>query len=182
MRLTASEGRVLLGETPLEALEDTAALPDEVAHALQQWAWVAGMLNPLDSADPDAVAVSRRGAQLAVLVAAVRAGPVEYVDPVSGAVCRVVPYPEAEPAAGEPTPWATGLAVTGFVAAVTAALVLILTAVLRAEYRWLWVPANALVGIGLAPTIWLLRAVPFWRWISYGITAGLILAWLGLLI
>jgi hypothetical protein len=24
--------------------------------------------------------------------------------------------------------------------------------------------------------------VPFWRWISYGITAGLILAWLGLLI
>ena len=170
---------MLLGETPLEALEDTAALPDEVARALRQWAWLAAAVDP---ADPDALAVSRRGQQLAALVAAVRAEPVEYVDPVSGAVYPVGPYPEAELTAGEPTPWATGLAVSAFVAAITVALVLILTSVLRAEYRWLWIPANVLVGIGLAPTIWLLRAVPFWRWTSYGLAAGLVLAWLVLLI
>jgi hypothetical protein len=46
----------------------------------------------------------------------------------------------------------------------------------------LWVPANVLVGIGLAPSLYLLRHVPFWRWPALGTAAGLAVAWLILLL
>ena len=46
----------------------------------------------------------------------------------------------------------------------------------------LWVPANLLVGLGLAPSLYLLRAVPFWRWPALGTAAGLLVAWIVLLL
>ena len=46
----------------------------------------------------------------------------------------------------------------------------------------LWVPANLLVGIGLAPSLYLLRSVPFWRWPALGTAAGLAAAWVVLLL
>jgi hypothetical protein len=82
----------------------------------------------------------------------------------------------------EPTPWATGLTVTALVAAMVGALDVILTGALAASFGWLSVPANVLIGLGMAPSIWLMRRVPFWRWIGYGVALGLVLAWLGLLV
>ena len=46
----------------------------------------------------------------------------------------------------------------------------------------LWVPANLLVGLGLAPSLWLLREVQFWRWPALGAAAGLVVAWVVLLL
>ena len=46
----------------------------------------------------------------------------------------------------------------------------------------LWVPANLLVGLGLAPSLYLLRRVRFWRWPALGTAAGLLVAWIVLLL
>jgi len=46
----------------------------------------------------------------------------------------------------------------------------------------LWLPANLLVGAGLAPALWLVRHVRFWRWPALGVAAGLGVAWLVLLL
>lgn len=88
----------------------------------------------------------------------------------------------AAPAATEPTPWATGLTVTAIVACVTLATDVLLTLALRSSYGWLWIPANVLLCGGLSPTVWLLRNVPTWRWVSYGIVLGFACAWLVLAI
>jgi len=182
VRLTASEGRALLDEQSVDAV---GALPAELCQALLRWAWLAAGLvdGTADEVALDgAEAVSRQGEQLAVLVAAVRGEPVDYVDPTTGAVRTIG---RALPTAGsgrEPTPWATGLAVLGFVAVVVAGLDQALTAVLRADYHWVWIPANMMIGCGLAPTVLLLRGRTLWRWIAHGIAIGLIASWLGLLI
>jgi hypothetical protein len=90
-------------------------------------------------------------------------------------------WPAAEPAP-EPTPWATGLTVTAIVTAMVTLTDIALTGTLRAEYRWVWLPANVLVGIGLVPTVWQLRAAPLWRWVVHGVALGLILGWLAMLL
>lgn len=191
VRLTASGGTALLGGAPLDAVEESASLPSEVTNALRQWAWVAGQL--VDAAEvadepgeyevavEDAEAIANRGQQLAALVATARGESVEYVDPISGAAQPIGPenWPDGNP---EPTPWATGLTVTGFVALITLALDMALTSALRTAYGWIWIPANILIGIGLAPTIMLISKLRFWRWISYGITAGLVTAWVWLVL
>lgn len=82
----------------------------------------------------------------------------------------------------EPTPWATGLTASAIIAVVIGGIDRILSVALEASFGWVWIPANVLIGIGLAPSIWLLRWMPFWRWIAYGVAAGLITAWLTLII
>jgi hypothetical protein len=47
---------------------------------------------------------------------------------------------------------------------------------------WPVVLANLLVAGGLAPSIWLARATPIWRWIAYGTAAGIALTWIALLL
>jgi hypothetical protein len=42
--------------------------------------------------------------------------------------------------------------------------------------------ANLLVAAGLAPSIWLGRATPIWRWVAYGTAVGIVLAWIALLL
>ncbi|HEY1967430.1 MAG TPA: DUF2537 domain-containing protein [Pseudonocardia sp.] len=97
--------------------------------------------------------------------------------------------PEREPAswepagpAPEPTPWATGLTVTAMVTVMVALTDVALTGTLRAEYHWVWLPANVLVGIGLVPTVWQLRAAALWRWVVHGVALGLLLGWLAMLL
>jgi hypothetical protein len=82
------------------------------------------------------------------------------------------------PASPEPTPWATGLTVTAIVAALSVATDLVLTFTLKSTYGWLWIPANVLLCGGLAPSVWLMRNVPTWRWVSYGMAIGFACAWL----
>ncbi|MBO0848549.1 MAG: DUF2537 domain-containing protein [Pseudonocardia sp.] len=82
----------------------------------------------------------------------------------------------------EPTPWATGLTAAAIIAVVIGVIDAILSTALEVSFGWVWIPANLVIGIGLAPSIWLLRRMPFWRWIAYGVAAGLITAWLTLII
>lgn len=82
----------------------------------------------------------------------------------------------------EPTPWATGLTAAAIIAVITGVIDAILSIALETSFGWVWIPANVLIGVGLAPSIWLLRRMPFWRWIAYGVTAGLITAWLVLVV
>jgi hypothetical protein len=76
----------------------------------------------------------------------------------------------------------TGVTVTVIIGAVTVALDLVLTAALASSFGWLAAPANVLIGAGLAPSVWLSRRVPLWRWVGAGVAAGLVLAWLVLLL
>ena len=45
-----------------------------------------------------------------------------------------------------------------------------------------YIPANLLVGAGLAPSLWLLRRTPLWRWPALGATVGLGVSWVVLLL
>jgi hypothetical protein len=83
---------------------------------------------------------------------------------------------------GEPTPWATGLIVSAMAATVVGVALLSLSQDLASNGAWLVVLANLLVAAGLAPSIWLGRATPIWRWVAYGTAAGIVLAWIALLL
>ena len=172
-------------------------LPDELDAALREWAAVTESV--LGAGRPaETELIRRRGRQLAARVARQRGVPVEYVDPVTGTVEPVPapdrsgwkpsPVPRCVPAA-EPTPWVTGLTVSGVVAIVVAVADLALyqgladsTFVVDRGLGWLPLVANLLVGAGLAPSLWLLRDKLFWRWLAAGVAAGLAIAWVGMLI
>ena len=62
------------------------------------------------------------------------------------------------------TPWGTGLTVSGFVAAVTAAAIIVLSLGLLRVHPLLAVGLNAVAVGGLAPTVWAWRVRPVWRW------------------
>ncbi len=83
---------------------------------------------------------------------------------------------------GEPTPWATGLIVSAMAATVVGVALLSLSQDLASNGVWLVVLANVLVAVGLAPSIWLGRATPIWRWVAYGTAAGIVLTWVALLL
>jgi hypothetical protein len=198
----AAEGRVLLGGR----VPEPAELPPDLAQALQEWAEVAATVGEL-GAPADRELVRQRGRQLAVRLASHRGVSVEYVDPVSGAIEPVPfvrhpqPYPRTErssrprpsPAAAteprgayveppaEPTPWATGLTITATFAIVVAIADITLSRAFADAFGLLWLPANVLVGAGIAPALWLARKTPFWRWLAYGVAAGMVVAWIGLL-
>jgi uncharacterized protein DUF2537 len=175
------------------------ALGVDLSDALHEWARVAAAVRRArDAGEPAEVAtvVSRRGRQLAARVAAVMGTPVRYVDPVTDET-RVVPPPAAkasEPtlanrlfgvdarADDEPTPWATGLIVAGFVAAVMITAMLALVGALAEEVSgWLVVVAALVVTAGLAPSLYLARRLPIIRWVALGAAGGIVLSWFGVL-
>lgn len=82
---------------------------------------------------------------------------------------------------GEPTPWATGLTAAGFVAAVTAAAVVVLSLGLIRVHPLLAVALNMVAAGGLAPTLWGWRHTPVLRWFVLGVGLGVAGAWLALL-
>ena len=86
-----------------------------------------------------------------------------------------------EPVPAEPTPWAAGITVSACTAIVIMMIVVGLSVGLGATNRWLSLVANVVIVVGLAPSVWLTRRVPVWRWVSYGIVAGIIIGWIGLL-
>lgn len=180
--LRAAGGRAELGDRRPE----DPPLPDELQVALREWAAFAAAAGRSGVPDEREL-VRRRGRQLASRVAGVRGRPVEYVDPVSGAVESVGGTPRTgrrrslavEPAG--PTPWATGLPIAGFFAVVVAIGDVQLSSAFAEAFGLWWVPANLLVGLGLAPSLYLLRTVPFWRWPVLGTAVGLVVAWVVLL-
>ncbi len=114
--------------------------------------------------------------------------PVDYCDPVTGhrvalrAVTRTphlppVPLTSAAAAAassrpGEPTPWATGLALAALVAGLVLLANLALAAPLIAGLGVFGLIVDLAVVAGLVPALWLNRHVPTWRWAVYGTFAG----------
>jgi hypothetical protein len=161
-------------------------LPEDLQRALREWAaFVAGAGGSGGAEERDLM--RRRGRLLASRVADVLGRPVEYTDPVSGTVESVrvgatgpVPRLSAQPVG--PTPWATGLTVAAFVALLVALADIVLSRAFAAAFGLLWIPANLLVGLGLAPSLYLLRATSFWRWLALGAAVGLGAAWVVLLL
>jgi hypothetical protein len=78
-------------------------------------------------------------------------------------------------------PWATGLTVAGFVAAVTAAAIVVLSLGLVRVHPLLAVGLNIVAAGGLAPTLWGWRRTPVLRWFVLGAGVGVTGAWLTLL-
>lgn len=203
MELRVRDGRaVLAGEDESGEREvDPHSLPlgADLAEALHEWAKVADAVGRAET-PADGVAgalLARRGRQLAGRIAAVMNSPVAYTDPVSGELVSVdVPETETDPETGtetgteaeppveeepEPTPWGTGLTVTFIVAAIVTVTIVTLSLGLGETSRWLALVANVLVVGGLAPSVWLGRNVPVWRWVAYGVVVGVVVAWLALI-
>jgi Protein of unknown function (DUF2537) len=83
---------------------------------------------------------------------------------------------------GEPTPWATGLTVSAMTAVIVGIALFSLSQGLATVGVWPVVLANLLVAAGLAPSMWLARATPIWRWVAHGTAAGILLTWITLLL
>ncbi|BBX72141.1 DUF2537 domain-containing protein [Mycobacterium shinjukuense] len=82
---------------------------------------------------------------------------------------------------GQSTPWATGLAVAGFVAAVIGVGVVVLSLGLIRVHPLLALGLNIVAAGGLAPTLWGWRRTPVLRWFVLGAGLGVAGAWLALL-
>jgi hypothetical protein len=88
--------------------------------------------------------------------------------------------PLAEPPG--PTPWGSGLLIAAFAAVFLTLADVALCRAFAEAFGWLWIPANLLVGVGLAPSLWLLRRTPLWRWPALGAAVGLTASWVVLLL
>jgi hypothetical protein len=76
------------------------------------------------------------------------------------------------------TPWAMGLTVAAFVAAVTGAAVVVLSLGLMRVNSLLALGLNLVAVGGLAPTVWGWRTLPVWRWFVLGAGVGVAVAWM----
>ncbi|RVW07595.1 DUF2537 domain-containing protein [Prescottella agglutinans] len=83
-------------------------------------------------------------------------------------------------AAPAPTPWSTGLLVSGFAAVFTLVAVVAFGSALGNIHPLLAVGFNLVVVGGAAPTVWRWRNAPVWRWVVYGATAGVVSGWAAL--
>jgi hypothetical protein len=81
----------------------------------------------------------------------------------------------------EPTPWGTGLVLTGFSALVVGVAIWVLCAGL-ADRPVIAVLVNVLVAAGLAPAMWLCRGLPVLRWIAAGALLGVIGGWIAAIV
>jgi hypothetical protein len=79
------------------------------------------------------------------------------------------------------TPWATGLTVAAFTAAIIAVAIVVLSMGLSRVHMLLVVGLNLVAVGGLAPTVWGWRKKPVVRWFVLGSGVGVALAWLALL-
>lgn len=173
-------------------------LPAELVDALREWDAFAVTVARAGRSD-EVELLRRRGRQLASRVAGVLGRPVEFIDPVTArsesipadpsrsttrpdATRPVDSRPAEPPEPPGPTPWATGLAVAAFFAVFVAIADTMLSRAVGEVFGLVWLPANLLVGIGLAPSLYLIRDTPFWRWPAWGAAAGLVVAWVVLLL
>lgn len=69
----------------------------------------------------------------------------------------------------------------GFVAAVTAAAVVVLSLGLIRVHPLLAIGLNMVAVGGLAPTVWGWRKLPVWRWFVLGAGVGVAGGWIALL-
>ena len=79
------------------------------------------------------------------------------------------------------TPWATGLTVAAFVAAVSGTAIAVLSLGLTRVHPAVAVALNLIAVGGLAPSVWGWRRTPVLRWLALGAGLGVAGAWLVLL-
>ncbi len=79
-----------------------------------------------------------------------------------------------------PTPWATGLVIAAFTAAVVGTAIVVLSLGLTRVHPILAVALNAVAVGGLAPTVWEHRRTPVLRWFAFGAGFAVAGAWLTL--
>jgi hypothetical protein len=79
------------------------------------------------------------------------------------------------------TPWGTGLTVAAFVAAVTAAAIVVLGMGMTRVHPLVSVALNLVAVGGLAPTLWEWRKRPVRRWFVLGAAVGVAAGWAGML-
>ncbi|MPY96489.1 MAG: DUF2537 domain-containing protein [Actinophytocola sp.] len=213
MELRVRGDRAVLARSGSDAGHELAPeqlpLGPDLAAALHEWARVAaamrkaatGQSAALSDPGQDAVGVvSRRGRQLAGRVATEMHMTVQYRDPVTDMATVVVPSPDDgrrrgprhargydqglfQRSPGEPTPWATGLAVSALMTVVVAVGMLGLVSTLeRATQGWIAFAAAVVVSGGLLPSLWLGRRVPIVRWVCFGAAVGLAVSWIGALV
>jgi hypothetical protein len=163
-----------------------APLPAELQHAVREWSALAVAASRVGAAR-DHDLLRRRGLQLAARVADVLGRPVEFTDPSTGETESVrvgapgrTPRLAVRPAG--PTPWATGLVVAAYFAVLVTVADVALSTSFAEAFGLLWIPANLLVTLGLAPSLYLLRRTPLWRWPAMGTAVGLLAAWVVLLL
>ena len=75
------------------------------------------------------------------------------------------------------TPWGTGLTVSAFVAAVTAAAIVVLSIGMTRVNPVVSIALNLVAVGGLAPTLWGWRRVPVRRWFVLGAAVGVAVGW-----
>ncbi|GAB3461650.1 DUF2537 domain-containing protein [Actinophytocola sediminis] len=190
MQLRANgERAVLVGHDGTARREvDPRRLPlgGELTDALHEWARVADVVSRGDAdTQPAARAViTRRGLQLAGRIAASMGVPVGYLDPLTGEEATVEPpAAAARPPATrspEPTPWLTGLTVAAVSLVLAVVTIVTLAATLADTNVLLALASNIVVTAGLLPSLWLVRTAPTWRWVAYGVTTAIAMAWLAL--
>ena len=91
--------------------------------------------------------------------------------------------PSQQPLGRRPTadtPWGTGLTVSAFVAAITAAAIVVLSLGVARVHPLLAVGLNIIAFGGLAPTFWGWRTIPVLRWFVLGSGVGVLGAWVAL--
>jgi hypothetical protein len=176
------------------------AMSGELAEALHEWARVSAAVLHAEARTGHAGSlVSARGRQLAARLAAEMGTSVTYADPVTEEVALLdqpglLKLVSRTPVAGflarvkidwlaaarsaEPTPWATGLAVTVFTAVIVVLTIVSLSAALHETSALLSVAANLVIAAGVSPSVWLLGRLPVWRWVAYGVLGGILLSWL----
>jgi hypothetical protein len=161
-------------------------LPTDLQRAVREWATLA-VLATRSAGPQERALLRRRGLQLAGRIADVLGRPVEFTDPTTGEIESVRvgapgPAPRLAVRPPGPTPWGTGLTVSAFFAVFAAIADIALSRAFADAFGLLWIPANLLVGLGLAPSLWLLRGTPLWRWPALGATVGLGVSWIVLLL
>jgi hypothetical protein len=79
------------------------------------------------------------------------------------------------------TPWAMGLTVSAFVAAVVGAAIVVLSLGLLKVHPLLAIGLNLVAVGGLTPTVWEWRKRLVWRWFVLGGAVGVACAWVAVL-
>jgi hypothetical protein len=192
MDLLARDGRaVLIGHNGLgkhEADPYALSFNPGLAEALHEWAKAAEATLHTASADEQKISlVVARGQELAAQVALNMGVDISYINPFTeeSTVVAVPQHPQPpvqqSPQRDDQTPWATGLTVSGVTGAMIVVTIVALSLGLSQTSGWLVLLANLLIAGGIAPSLWLSRTKPVWRWVAYGVVAGFIAAWCGLL-